>query len=284
MMSALSNRVARLPNPPCPRWAASSGCTAATASTMGAAASTMRTNGKRATRAPQPARNFMCTDDVIPASLDRNGGRRGYGMTVRPCGRDRRAWTPRYSIIGTSSALVFVVTAVPAAAVQVAHALHHRLVAAFRRAIEPLIHAPEPVEAAHVRRIGVVHVAALERKGAHARRVPGHRRDVGAVDGENVLVAQLAAGGHRAVVVFDDAGALLLLAERHAVVVVEVALERGRPRKRPPHPLLVGLQLRERRARHRPKHHVMVGQVHHEPVKTVGDGRARWAARLVVGP
>src|SRR3989449_8598464 len=60
--------------------------------------------------------------------------------------------------------------------------------------------------------------------------------------------------------------------------------ERGRPGKRPPHPPLVCLQLRERRPRHRPKHDVVVGQVHGEPVEAVRDRRAGRTPRLVVGP
>jgi len=63
------------------------------------------------------------------------------------------------------------------------------------------------------------------------------------------------------VVVFDDPLALLLLGERDVEVEVEVAAERGRPGKRPPHPPLVRLQLRERRPRHRRKRDVVVRQV-----------------------
>src|SRR3954463_1703964 len=42
-------------------------------------------------------------------------------------------------------------------------------VAAFRCAVEPLIHAPENVDAAGVGRIGVVNDTVLDHKGAHAR-------------------------------------------------------------------------------------------------------------------
>ena len=54
--------------------------------------------------------------------------------------------------------------------------------------------------------------------------------------------------------------------------------------KRPSHPPLVRLQLRERRPRDRPEHHVMVGQVHREAVEPVRDRRAGRTSRRVVGP
>ena len=86
------------------------------------------------------------------------------------------------------------------------------------------------------------------------------------------------------VVVFDDALALLLLGERDVEVEVEVAAERGRPGKRPPHPPLVRLQLRERRPRHRRKRDVVVRQVDDEAVEPVRDRRAGRTPRRVVGP
>jgi hypothetical protein len=55
------------------------------------------------------------------------------------------------------------------------------------------------------------------------------------------------------------------------------------PGKRPPHSLLVRLQLLERRLRNRPEHHVMVGQVNPEPVEAVRDRRAGRTACRVVG-
>ena len=78
--------------------------------------------------------------------------------------------------------------------------------------------------------------------------------------------------------------ALLLLGERDVEVEVEVAAERGRPGKRPPHPPLVRLQLRERRPRHRRKRDVVVGQVDDEAVEPVRDRRAGRTPRRVVGP
>ena len=86
------------------------------------------------------------------------------------------------------------------------------------------------------------------------------------------------------VIVFDGPLALLLLGDRNVEVVVEVAAERGRPGKRPPHPTLVRLKLRERGPRHRPEHHVMVGEVDGEAVEPVRDRRAGRTPRLVVGP
>ena len=65
---------------------------------------------------------------------------------------------------------------------------------------------------------------------------------------------------------------------------VEVAAERGRPGKRPAHPPLVRLQLRERRPRHRPERDVVVRQVDDEAVEAVRDRRAGRAACRVVGP
>src|SRR5262249_13739825 len=86
------------------------------------------------------------------------------------------------------------------------------------------------------------------------------------------------------VVVFDAPLELLLFGEPDAEVEVEVAAERGRPGKRPPHPPLVRLQLRERRPRRRPEHYVVVGQMLGEPVEAVRDRRAGRAAGGVVGP
>ncbi len=86
------------------------------------------------------------------------------------------------------------------------------------------------------------------------------------------------------VVVFDISLALLLLGEPDVKVEVEVAAERGHAGKRPPHPPLVRLQLREGRPRHRPKHDVMVGQVDDETVEAVCNCRAGWTASHLVEP
>src|SRR5688500_4660385 len=55
-----------------------------------------------------------------------------------------------------------------------------RLVASFRRPIEPLVHGPEPVYSAREGRIGVINDAVLQRKGAHAGSFAGVGRPVGA--------------------------------------------------------------------------------------------------------
>src|SRR3954452_10888622 len=52
------------------------------------------------------------------------------------------------------------------------------LVAPEWRAVEPLVHAPEAVHSALVRRVGVVHDAILEHEGAHAGPLPPVRRKV----------------------------------------------------------------------------------------------------------
>src|SRR4029453_889810 len=66
-----------------------------------------------------------------------------------------------------SSLSVFVVPAKPEV----------RLVAPLRRAVEPLVHAPEAVESARIGGIGVVDGAVLEDECAHAgplARISGH--------------------------------------------------------------------------------------------------------------
>jgi hypothetical protein len=52
------------------------------------------------------------------------------------------------------------------------------LVTPARRAVEPLVHAPEAVQPAGVRRVGVVHDAILEHERAHAGRFSSVRRPV----------------------------------------------------------------------------------------------------------
>src|SRR5215468_7207142 len=66
-----------------------------------------------------------------------------------------------------SALLVLVVTTPPCA----------RFVAPFRRAVEPLVHAPKAVQSAPIGGVGVVDDAVLERERAHAgplARVRGH--------------------------------------------------------------------------------------------------------------
>src|SRR6267143_5402571 len=68
-----------------------------------------------------------------------------------PCPTKRR-------VSHVSLAVVLVMAAEPGAG----------LVATEWRAVEPLVHAPEAVDPARVRRVGVVHDAILERERAHA--------------------------------------------------------------------------------------------------------------------
>src|SRR5438045_5909666 len=56
-------------------------------------------------------------------------------------------------------------------------------VAAFGRAIEPLVHAPETVQSARISRIGVVNDAVLERERAHARSLAYVGVHIGAAHG-----------------------------------------------------------------------------------------------------
>src|SRR5262245_1016442 len=134
-----------------------------------------------------------------------------------------------------ASTLVLVVAAPPGA----------RLVASFGGSVKPLIHAPERVHAAGKSRICVIDRAVLERERAHARSLARVRCGIGPAHRSEGLGALATASLRRLahVVVFKTALALLLLAEPDIEVGVEVAAERGRPGKRPPHPLLVRLQL-----------------------------------------
>src|SRR5713101_1143452 len=70
------------------------------------------------------------------------------------------------------------------------------LVATEWRAVEPLVHTPEAVYPALVRRVGVVHDAVLERERAHAGPFSPVRRPVGSnarreVGDERILLAAL---------------------------------------------------------------------------------------------
>src|ERR1044071_10394452 len=129
---------------------------------------------------------------------------------------------------------------------------HARFVAPLGRAVEPLVHAPEAVEPARVSGIGVKDDAVLERERAHARPLarvcghvgPGHFRVLSDGLWSRCLVHRVAAA---LVVVFDTPRPLLLLGERDVEVKVEVAADRGRPRKGPYNPPLVRLNPGERR-------------------------------------
>src|SRR5437667_8753996 len=177
-------------------------------------------------------------------------------------------------------AVVLVVAAPPDA----------RLVASPRGAVEPLVHAPEAVQSARIGGIGVVDVAVLERKRAHAWPLAYVGVHVGSAHGSK-LTGPVGCRSRRylserllAFVVVFDALALFLLRERSAEVGVEIATDRGRPRKCPAHSPFVRLQLRERRPRDRPEHHVVVGQMNGDAVEPVRNCRAGRTPRFVVGP
>src|SRR5438132_8969150 len=123
-------------------------------------------------------------------------------------------------------------------------------VASLRRPVEPLIHPPEPVEAARVRRIRVVDPAVLERERAHARRLPEERVQVGAdalrdLRDRTVFrnVGALPQVTGLEVVLDDGALSLLLLGIRDPEVVVEVVVVRRGPREVPAHAPLVRLDV-----------------------------------------
>ena len=125
--------------------------------------------------------------------------------------------------------------------------------------------------------------AVLHRERAHPGRLAQERPDVDAgaraVLGGHAVGAERLDEAHVAVgeVVLDDA-AHLLLGERRVEVVVEVAVQRRRPRKRPAHPALVGRELVDRCARDRDERDVVVLEVRDRAVEAVGDRRARRAA------
>src|SRR6516164_2079120 len=142
---------------------------------------------------------------------------------VSPCADDTPTWR-------LGSALVVLVVAVPPDA---------RLVAPLGGAVEPLVHAPKAVQSARIGGVGVVDDAVLEHEGAHTwpfARVGGcvgsaNGREPGDGLRDRCRIHRMAAAP---VVVLDDPLALLRLGERDVEVEVEVAVERGRPGKRPP--------------------------------------------------
>src|SRR5712691_6937780 len=140
-----------------------------------------------------------------------------------------------------SLAVVFVVAAPPRAG----------LVAAEWGAVEPLVHAPQAVQAALVRRVGVVDDAILERERAHAGPFSPVRRPVRSTARRPFVEPGTVLSGrgpqvHRAEVVLDGSRLPLLLGVRHLEVVVKVAAGRRRPREAPAHPPLVRLQCIQR--------------------------------------
>src|SRR3569623_2682640 len=123
------------------------------------------------------------------------------------------------------------------------------LVAAEGRAIQPLVHAPQPVQPPRVRRVRVIDGAPVAHERAHTGPLADERGHVGADTGRGLGDRSLAAvqqpGPLAGIVVLAAAVALLRLADAHAKVVVEVGARGGRPGESPAHPLQVGLQLRQ---------------------------------------
>src|SRR5438552_5903806 len=103
-----------------------------------------------------------------------------------------------------------------------------RFVAPFRRAIEPLVRAPDNVQSAPVSRISVVNDPVLERERAHARPFARVRGEVGASSAgcRARPVGCWARGnlGHRlfAYMIVFDAFALLLRREGDIEIKVEI--------------------------------------------------------------
>src|SRR5437879_2730178 len=104
------------------------------------------------------------------------------------------------------------------------------LVAPLGRAVEPLIHAPEPVQSARLGGIGVVDDAVLEGERAHARPLTYVGVDVGAAHGSELTgpvgcrVRRNRGDRFLLFVVVFDALALFLFRERGAEVGVEFAV------------------------------------------------------------
>src|SRR6185503_4573445 len=70
---------------------------------------------------------------------------------------------------------------------------HAALITSQRRAVEPLIHAPETIEPARERGIRVIDDAVAQRERAHPRTLAQKRRHVGAGGGGNLTDRRLAA-------------------------------------------------------------------------------------------
>src|SRR5450755_964173 len=194
--------------------------------------------------------------------------------------RVRRGAAPRHRPPGLNLLAVVLVVAAPPEAV---------LVAAERRAVEPLVHAPQAVEPARVRRVGVVDDAVLKRERAHAGPFPPVRLPVRPDDARCELVESGAVlAGRRpevrlAEVVLGGARLPLLPGDGGLEVVVEVAAGRGRPGEAPAHPLPVGLQSVERGPRHRAERDIVIREVDDGAVEAVRDRRAGRAPCRVLG-
>ena len=175
---------------------------------------------------------------ISPLRRNRSAGRRAHGTfswSRVGIGRQRGAFAHVHCRRVATRAgvrrdgLVLVVMAPPDV----------RLVASPRRAVEPLIHAPEAIQTA---RIGWwVDHAVLERERAHARPFAGVGAWVGSrharADDKPLVATPLTftplPRRFAPVVVFDASPALLLLGEPDAEVEVKVAAERRGPWKSP---------------------------------------------------
>src|SRR2546428_1312834 len=190
-------------------------------------------------------------------------------------------WDARSGVMRCRSALVVLVVAAPPEA---------RLVATLGRAVEPLVHAPETVQPARIREIGVVDDAVLERERAHARRLSRIRCNVGPDRGRHFddwtlrTLLRRRAKSLWAEVVHGDSRPLLLLRVARLEVVVEVGSERRCPGEAPTHPAPVRQDLRDRRARDGSEGNVVVGQVDDRAVEAIGNRGTRRTAGRVVGP
>src|SRR3569832_1518437 len=195
---------------------------------------------------------------TVPAALARNKnshsaaqapGRPHPGMVYAP----RSAGSRQQSRAPTAKFVVAIVTPLSGPAVLVVTAPPDApLVAPQRGAIQPLVHAPQAVQTTRVRRVGVVHGAAVAHEGAHPGPLADARGHVGPDHGGELRHRPLAAVQQprplARVVVFRASGSLLRFADADAKVVVEVGSHGRRPRESPPHALLVSLQLGQRRA------------------------------------
>jgi hypothetical protein len=107
--------------------------------------------------------------------------------------------------------------------------------------------------------------------------------DLAVLEGERAEAVAFLAGGLFPAEVVLGSVPLLVLSERDAEVVVEIAVQGGDPGELPVHPPLVGVDSVERRPRRADHRHVALVEVHHAAVEVVGDHRAPDAAGVPVG-
>src|SRR5262245_17829525 len=129
------------------------------------------------------------------------------GELQRAGDQDDHAHRISAAITVTSSTLVFVVSSPPDAG----------LVAPLRRAIEPLIHAPEAVQSPCIGGIRVIDDAVVESERAHARPLTRVRRRIGSRrrcnHGDWIRTSAQLPRAFAPIVVFDRSVALLLRSE-----------------------------------------------------------------------